>query len=212
MITRGITLSATSQKSGTAQRGFTLIEALIAFVILSVGLLGVVTLQTVAKTSQHQAIQRERAVGYADAVIERMRINPAGMTKYNTGLTNPVGTDPNAPEPNPDCSSVACDPNQLAVHDLWAWGQSLSGTIAKADYDGSNTSGLIAPRGCIVFNPVAGKTNTGRLNVIIEWRGLLQSQDAVQGASAVCGGNAAGADDYRRQISVNTFVVDESEF
>ena len=95
------------------QRGFTLIEALIAFVILSVGLLGIVSLQALSKTSQHQAIQRSRAVTLADAMVERIRINPAAVATYIA--SNPLGDDPNSPEPSPDCSSAACDPNELAA-------------------------------------------------------------------------------------------------
>ena len=55
--------------SNASQRGFTLIEALIAFVILSVGLLGIVSLQAMAKTSQHLAIQHTRAVMHFQIAI-----------------------------------------------------------------------------------------------------------------------------------------------
>lgn len=191
------------------QQGFTLIEALIAFVILSVGLLGIVSLQTLSKTSQHHAVQRTRAVTLADAIVERIRINPAGLSTYNIGL-NPVGTDPNSPEPSPDCVAVACDPNELAAHDLWSWEQSLVGAMVTAD--GGNAGGLVEPRGCIVFTPDDGRARTGQLNVIVQWRGLQSSSDAVQPGESVCGGETAGDDVFRRQVISNTFVVDETEF
>ena len=191
------------------QQGFTLIEALIAFVILSIGLLGIVSLQALSKTSQHHAVQRTRAVTLADAIVERIRINPAGLAQYNIGL-NPLGSDPNAPEPNPDCIASACDPNELAAHDLWAWEQALAGAMVTVGSD--NTGGLVEPRGCILFTPADGRTRTGQLNVIIQWRGLQASSDAVQAGEAICGGEDAGEDIYRRQVVTNTFVVDETEF
>lgn len=191
------------------QGGFTLIEALIAFVILSVGLLGIVSLQAMAKTSQHLALQHTRAVTLADAIVERIRVNPAGMAVYNIGTGSPVGVTPSS-EPNPDCRSAACTPEQLAAHDLWAWEQALLGAGAKVGSE--NTAGLIAPRGCIVFVPAPDRDRTGQLSVIIQWRGLQQSYDAVQGSETVCGGDAAGTDDYRRQVVTNTYVVDEEEF
>lgn len=192
-----------------SQRGFTLIEALIAFVILSVGLLGIVSLQAMAKTSQHLALQHTRAVTLADAIVERIRVNPAGIEVYNIGTGNPIG-ETSSSEPSPDCRTAACTPEQLAAHDLWAWEQAMLGAGAKAG--GENTAGLIVPRGCIVFAPAPDRTRTGQLSVIIQWRGLQESYDAVQGSETICGGLAAGQDKYRRQVVTNTYVVDEEEF
>lgn len=198
-----------------SQGGFTLIEALIAFVILSIGLLGIVSLQSMSKTSQHLAIQHTRAVTLADAIVERIRVNPAGMSRYNIGL-NPLGGGTIAAEPAPTCSGGAtCDPNELALHDLWAWEQALDGE--GATLAGAPTAGLIAPQGCIVFAaPDATRPGTGTLNVIIQWRGLHESFDAVQAGDVnpvICGGGAvAGADNFRRQVIVNTYVVDEEDF
>lgn len=197
--------------SARSERGFTLIEALIAFVILSVGLLGIVSLQAMAKTSQHLALQHTRAVTLADAIVERIRVNPAGIEAYDIGTANAVGDAPTA-EPSPDCRTAACTPTELALHDLWTWEQALLGAGAKVGAE--NTAGLIAPRGCIVFTPAPDRTRTGQLSVIIQWRGLQESYDAVQGGEVVCGSDAgaAGTDKYRRQVVTNTYVVDEEEF
>ena len=198
------------RRSAVSQHGFTLIEALIAFVLLSVGLLGIVSLQAVAKTSQHLAIQHSRAVTIGDAMVERIRVNPAGLPVYNIGTDNPVGLDPGS-EPSPRCNSdEPCNPAELAAHDLWAWEQALLGAGATAD--GANTAGLTLPRGCIVFDAAAGLARSGQLSVIVQWRGLHESSDAVQGSETICGGLDAGTDDFRRQVVTNTYVVDETEF
>jgi type IV pilus assembly protein PilV len=196
---------------GSRQRGFTLIEALIAFVILSVGLLGIVSLQAMAKTSQHLALQHTRAVTIADALVERIRVNPAGIDTYKNAAAL-GGASLGGTEPTPNCRDAACDPNDLANHDLWAWEQSLDGAGAKVA--GTNTAGLIDPRGCILFTPAPGRTRTGQLQVIVQWRGLHESYDAVQSGETVCGATAkaAGADKFRRQVVTNTYVVDEKEF
>ena len=80
-----------------------------------------------------------------------------------------------------------------------------------ATVDGADTAGLIEPRGCIVFTASPGYANTGLLNVIIQWRGLQESRDAVQGGETICGGSDAGTDNYRRQVVTNTYVIDETE-
>lgn len=60
-------------------RGFTLIEVLIALLVLSIGLLGVAALQTVALRTGQAADMRTRAVLAAMDMAERMRANPAGV-------------------------------------------------------------------------------------------------------------------------------------
>jgi hypothetical protein len=48
--------------------------------------------------------------------------------------------------------------------------------------------------------------------VLIQWHGLMETDDALETGDAVCGSVLAGTDDYRRQLAVNTYVVDETEF
>lgn len=189
------------------QKGFTLIEVLVAFLILSVGLLGVVALMVQSKVSQHQAVQRTRAVALADEMIERIRINPAGIEWYSINGLDPVGE--NVVSPEQDCAAGSCSPEEMAVYDLWSWDQSLQGQASTIE--GEAADGLITPRGCIVFVPAATRERTGQLSVIVEWRGLVETSDARQAGDAVCGGVDAGEDKYRRHVAVNTYVRDERE-
>lgn len=201
-------MSPVRKSMAARQKGFTLIEVLVAFLILSIGLLGVVALMVQSKVSQHQAVQRTRAVALADEMIERIRINPAQIETYNIGLV-PVGANIDTPEPSPDCATSTCSPAQMAVHDLWSWEQSLQGQAATID--GEAADGLIMPRGCIVFEPAAARERTGQLTVIIEWRGLVETSDALEEGDEVCGGEDAGDDRFRRHVAVNTYVIDETE-
>ncbi len=192
-----------------AQSGFTLVEVLVTFVILAIGLLGIVSLQALSKTSQHQSIQRTRAVSMADIMLERIRINPAGLVVYATNGSGPLGGDTIGSEPSPDCVTASCNPNNMAAHDLWEWEQLLDGDAATVG--GAGTAGLIQPQACIIFSAVPGKLRTGLLSVQVEWRGLSETTDGVPSGGVVCGGATAGSDAYRRQVTASTFVLDEAE-
>ncbi|MCP4995418.1 MAG: hypothetical protein GY934_16815, partial [Gammaproteobacteria bacterium] len=56
-----------------------------------------------------------------------------------------------------------------------------------------------------------GKTNSGRVTVILTWGSLTETSDAVQGGETACGGAVAAADSSRRQVRVSTYVYDDSE-
>jgi len=61
--------------SQTNEQGFTLIEVLVALVILSVGLIGLAALQTGGLRNNNSALIRSRAVLAAEDILDRMRAN-----------------------------------------------------------------------------------------------------------------------------------------
>jgi len=193
-----------------AQSGFTLIEALIAAVILAIGVVGIVSLLTLSKVYQHESIQRVRAVELADGIIERIRRNPADVAAYDTGLLSPLvnasgGTDP-------DCTSSSCDAAELAAYDLWDWKRLLDGASATAIEEGEskNTVGLRNVRACIEFTADTGRTNTGIVDIVIQWQGIREASDAVAAGGVTCGA-AGDVDLTRRQVIVSSYVIDEME-
>lgn len=63
-------------------RGFSIIEVLVALVILSVGLLGLAALQAEGLRGSSSAIQRTAAVNLASDIADRMRANRAALDSY----------------------------------------------------------------------------------------------------------------------------------
>ncbi|MCP3673335.1 MAG: type IV pilus modification protein PilV, partial [Gammaproteobacteria bacterium] len=180
------------------QNGFTLLEVLISFVILSVGLLGIVSLQAMSKKFTHQAAQRTLAVSLADMIVEKIRTNPIEIaTSYHNSAVG-GGTITNEPSA---CSS-ACTTANIAARDLWEWEQALDAT--------TSTSGLIDPHACINFVNDGTRINAGTLTVRVQWSGLNQLSDAAAGG-VICNGGNAGTDQFRRQVTVNTYVIDDRE-
>ncbi len=64
------------------QRGFTLVEALVALVILSIGLLGLATLQMNSVSATHSSMLRTQASVLAFDLSERMRVYHRSAADY----------------------------------------------------------------------------------------------------------------------------------
>lgn len=59
-------------------KGFTLVEVLVAVLLLSIGLLGLASLQTWGLRMTGNAMHRSQAALFANDMAERIRANPAG--------------------------------------------------------------------------------------------------------------------------------------
>lgn len=118
------------------QSGLSLLEAMIALVIISVGLLGIAALQINALKQNNSAYWNSQAVWMAHDMAERMRANSSVID------TDYVGIDTSNAYAQ-DCQTAACTPAQLAIADAADW---------KAQVET-----LPAGRG-IIRNPNAGET------------------------------------------------------
>jgi type IV pilus assembly protein PilV len=76
------------------QRGVSLVEVLVASVVLSIGLLGLAGLQASGLRVGQSSIQRGQAAQLAYDIVERMRVNAAGASSYELALNSaaPEGT------------------------------------------------------------------------------------------------------------------------
>jgi type IV pilus assembly protein PilV len=101
------------------QHGFTLLELLIALLVLSIGLLGLAALQTVGLRSNQMASMRTVATQAAYEMTDRMRANPAGLTITNQYYV--LATGDATPTIATDCDAEACNTQELADFDLGQW-------------------------------------------------------------------------------------------
>ena len=110
-------------------RGTTLIEALVAAVVIGVGLLGIASLQMKALQASSEAEYRAKATDIAWALADRMRSNlPAqNNTGYDYLSTSPLSVC--SGPPTAVCAAAAgsgsangvtsCTPTQMAAYDLY---------------------------------------------------------------------------------------------
>jgi len=101
------------------QRGFTLIEVLVAGLILAIGLVGVAGLQAFSLKNNQSAFMRSQATALAYDLADRMRSNVAGA---NGGFYDPATAALTA-----GCAATSgCSPAQMAQHDLAEWNNTVA--------------------------------------------------------------------------------------
>ncbi|MEW8186473.1 MAG: type IV pilus modification protein PilV [Candidatus Thiodiazotropha endolucinida] len=108
-------------------QGMTLIEVLIAAIIVAIGLLGVASMQIAALQGSSNAGYRSRAIDIATALSDRMHANLIGVANnhYLRDSACDTGSGPAVPNcamtPTMAISSSLeeCTPEQMAVYDLY---------------------------------------------------------------------------------------------
>lgn len=182
------------------QRGFSLIELLIALIVFSVGLLAVAGLQTVSKQSNFEALQRTAASQIAHGLLEDMRVNGDAINVYLAG--GEMGGGSRGAEPAPNCSGTAiCNSAQKASLDLWFWEQMLDGNLEMSGNTGAG--GLVMPTMC-VDGPAFG--GAGIYTVTIAWRGSASLSNGNVSACGTAGGDYGANNEFRRIMQIPTYI------
>lgn len=165
----------TNKNLAVHNSGFSLIEALVAFMIISVGMLGIASLQTISMKAGHTAITRTSAVFNVEDILDRMRANPTQIMAYDdTGFTD-MGTDGSCSDaasfsaPNTVATAAtSCAPDVLAADDIYHWKRSLA-TNVEASID---------------VEPPAGTSVLNTVTIIIKW-----TERAVEGTNVATANN-----------------------
>ncbi len=111
-------------RSGKRQSGFSLVEVLIALVIMSVGMLGIAGLYVQSMQAGRTSMFRHHAVTLAGDVADRIRANPTAAIAY----IDPVGANNNCVLGGADCS-----PAQMAANDVLLWKAQADDTLPGGD-------------------------------------------------------------------------------
>jgi type IV pilus assembly protein PilV len=119
------------------QAGVGLLEVLLTVLVIAVGLLGVVSLQTQSITLTHASHMRSTAAYKALEMADRIRANQVGFAagEYDSVDTSTILASATVPATCRDTrvgatitSATACTPQQLAQRDAYEWALSLDAT------------------------------------------------------------------------------------
>lgn len=138
-------------------KGFTLIEVLVAVVILALGLIGLAGLQANGLANNQSAYNRSQASQLAYDIADRIRSNSSVANAYVAATA--AGSIPVCPNgtanPCTACTATAtpCNEGQMVTKDVFEWKNTLSATLPLGD-------------GIVVQDPPAG---SGIYTVTINW-------------------------------------------
>ena len=170
-------------------KGVTLIEMMVAILVLSIGMLGIAGLQAATSKYKINTWVRSSASTLLSDISERVRINPdaAGTSFANEGVTatseyvisaNWAAQQSDALAITKNCETAACTSSERATYDLLIWRQRLRESM---------------PQGAAL---ISGDRRNG-LDITMMWFDKEQVDDPNNASAAlvkapVCDGTEAG--------------------
>lgn len=143
---------------GIGSRGFSLIEVMVALIVISVGLLGIAKMQAVSLSSTNSARIRSLAAIEAASLASAMHANrgywavqtPAAVVTVSSSAV--ITANDAALATATDCSvgaAAPCTPVQLAAADLQEWVTEMSGMLPGST-SAITCSALSTPLSCTI--------------------------------------------------------------
>lgn len=140
------------------QRGVSIVEALVALVVLSTGMLGIAVMYLESVRANRTALSRTLAVHLVNDMADRIRANRMARGSYAATF----GTAPAAPKT--DCSKNDCTAGDLAAYDLRNWYDA----VVKALPQGAD--GKTVPEVEVKYKDGTTSNDPARYTVTARWK------------------------------------------
>ena len=122
-------------KTHRTVQGFTLIEVLIALVIVSIGMLGIAGLYVHSMQAGRTSLFRHNAVTLAGDVADRIRANTQAVAAYVAAGGNNNCVD----------GGVDCSPAEMAANDIWLWDQQAANSLPNGTVNIVVNNAIVPP-------------------------------------------------------------------
>lgn len=133
------------------QRGISLIESLVAIVVMALGIMGILGVQMRTLSDTSTSVRRAQAVRLIEDLGERMKTNPSALANLNTYVSNFAAT------PSVGSCATGCSPALLAAYDLAVWKRTVRENLPLG-------------KASIFLAPGEADGNRRQLGVMIAWR------------------------------------------
>jgi type IV pilus assembly protein PilV len=135
-------------RRSAGQVGFTLLEVLVALVVLSIGLLGIGKLVIFSARGNDSAYMRTQATALAYTILDSMRAN------RDTAIAHGYDVATGSYSLTANCVTGSCSTSQLVQYDISQWKTNLGFYLPSGD-------------GSIVTNTVTGADGNPRTTAVI---------------------------------------------
>jgi type IV pilus assembly protein PilV len=126
-------------RSKGLQRGYSLLEVLIAMIVLAVGMLGIAGLQLLSVKNTHSAYYRSQATLLAYDIIDNIRANPNKISSYEIDL----GDMPSGSYSTCVGTGASCSTDDMAKYDLFQWKCTIGKWAGVAPCNSSDLIGIV---------------------------------------------------------------------
>jgi type IV pilus assembly protein PilV len=193
-----------------ANGGFSLIEVLVALVIILVALMGIAALQARATIAELEAQQRAMALILLSDIVDRVLANKNTKScfAYTTDTTNGkpyIGVAGTSDAVLTACTASTAAYNAQADNALADIDDLLEGSSETAA--GNKVGGVIGARACISYDTtteLTGKPGTGLFTVVVSWQGMAD----LLVPAAKCANDQYGGLAKRRAVSQSFRMAD----
>lgn len=133
------------------QRGITLLESLVAIVVMALGILGILGVQMRTLSDTQTGVRRAQAIRLIEDMGERMKANPSALANLSSYESN-FAASPTVPS----CAS-GCTAANLATYDVAVWKRTARESLPLG-------------KASIFVAPGEADGNRRQLGVIVAWR------------------------------------------
>ncbi len=125
----------TCRPAQTRQRGISLMESMVAIVVMALGILGVLGMQLRTLADTQSGLRRAQALRLVEDLSERLKAHPDAQSQAPAYVL-PWGSAPSSP---PDCQSrsqeieTLCDAAALRAFDLHRWLDGVRSQLPHGD-------------------------------------------------------------------------------
>ena len=160
--------------------GFSMMELLVAVLVMGIGVLGVTGLQLVSLQNNQEALLRSEAVTLANDIMDRIRVNP-GPGVPGAAYAG-VGFD-DTPPGGADCVNATCTVAQMVAFDLAMWKCSLGSHNTDGACDTLRGNGLLPDQTAQPGLPDGAGAiaidGAGVISVSVRWTGFNNQQQTI---------------------------------